>query len=688
MYKKRIGNDIRVLALIRQRIEGVLSPFDMRGRDISVGLVNPRGVEMSVPDFEIAGDDGSILAFNFYGKDQRLVGVYTVVVRENDREIEMRSVDKTASFELVGHSHQEETANEGVISIESLKIEMELAIGTKGDKGDKGDKMTYADLTEADKADLYEGGASLIRPLLDGKQDTISDLETIRSNAQNASDVVSSIVNAGYVFAGVATPITDPGTPNAKVFYIANGKGTYTKFGGLEVTEEDVVVLYYDTAWHKVATGIASNEKLTELSVRVDNVDNTLFYEKDKVVQFVNGLVYAQGLTLFTSSADKVSKPIPLRKGETIKVSTKGDEKWLFSVLVKVSEYFVPAEGARAEQVLAKLSKNSLTEYSYTATEDMFVSCCVLNDATSSINFEDLLPGSKVEDIEKKIEKLSSVKTGVLGDKNVMFFGDSLTSHNTVIGFAKLIAEYYDMPYRRFAYDSDDGNANDVVVDFKSFTNYAKDGTLNHTTTDRHDSVVERVKRHISANTNIDYVLVECCVNDAAPANLNKGEIAPTYTEAFDQSTTIGAIEEVIRYITTLGKPIRLGFFIPWKITWADPTFFDAHIEVFEKWGIPYLDLRRSAGFNIKNCAAHRNLYSLSTDTYDAFDITKTYNLDDKVKYNGSSYKCTANGVVGILPTDSSKWILVSSGTSDGTHLNDLGHKIVTGKIQNFIESL
>ena len=140
MYKKRLGNDIRVLALMRQKIGEVLSPFDMRGRDISVGLVNPRGVEMSVPDFEIAGEDGNLLAFNFYGKDQRLVGVYTVVVRENNREIDMRSVDKTMSFELVEHSYQETTDNEGVITIETLEIEMELAMGVKGDKGDKGEK--------------------------------------------------------------------------------------------------------------------------------------------------------------------------------------------------------------------------------------------------------------------------------------------------------------------------------------------------------------------------------------------------------------------------------------------------------------------------------------------------------------------------------------------------------------------
>lgn len=86
--------------------------------------------------------------------------------------------------------------------------------------------------------------------------------------------ILNSVLNqmvttlgAGYQFAGVATldPATDPGTPDAKVFYIANGKGTYTNFGGLVVTEDDVVVLYWDSSWHKVSTGIASQAKLSEL---------------------------------------------------------------------------------------------------------------------------------------------------------------------------------------------------------------------------------------------------------------------------------------------------------------------------------------------------------------------------------------------------------------------------------------
>lgn len=96
-------------------------------------------------------------------------------------------------------------------------------------------------------------------------------------NQEITGQILNSVLNAmvttlgtGYQFAGVATIATNPGTPDAKVFYIANGKGTYEKFGGLEVTEDDVVVFYWDSSWHKVSTGIASNEKLSELDTQIN----------------------------------------------------------------------------------------------------------------------------------------------------------------------------------------------------------------------------------------------------------------------------------------------------------------------------------------------------------------------------------------------------------------------------------
>lgn len=94
-------------------------------------------------------------------------------------------------------------------------------------------------------------------------------LEKLESSIQSLITNISK--NAS--FAGIATPTTNPGTPDGPVFYIAKGKGTYTNFGGIDVTEDEVVILYYDTIWHKNATGIASNDKLTELESDVDNLN-------------------------------------------------------------------------------------------------------------------------------------------------------------------------------------------------------------------------------------------------------------------------------------------------------------------------------------------------------------------------------------------------------------------------------
>ncbi|MCQ2219807.1 MAG: hypothetical protein MJZ12_00355 [Prevotella sp.] len=101
-------------------------------------------------------------------------------------------------------------------------------------------------------------------------------------NQEITGQILNSVLNqmvttlgAGYQFAGVATTATNPGSPDAKVFYIANGKGTYTNFGGLQVTEDDVVVLYWDSSWHKVSTGIASQEKLSELEGKIFSTEFT-----------------------------------------------------------------------------------------------------------------------------------------------------------------------------------------------------------------------------------------------------------------------------------------------------------------------------------------------------------------------------------------------------------------------------
>ena len=100
---------------------------------------------------------------------------------------------------------------------------------------------------------------------LDTKDDLLKAFTSSGWTKVYANTEINALRNAGYLFAGIATIDTNPEIPDAKVFYIANGKGKYTNFGGINVTEDNVVILYYDNTWHKVATGIASQEKLSEL---------------------------------------------------------------------------------------------------------------------------------------------------------------------------------------------------------------------------------------------------------------------------------------------------------------------------------------------------------------------------------------------------------------------------------------
>ena len=112
---------------------------------------------------------------------------------------------------------------------------------------------------------------------------------------QILNSVLNQMVNtlgAGYQFMGVATP-TNPGTaqsPDYKCFYLATIPGTYTNLGGLVVADGEVAILYWDTAWHKEVTGIASNEKLSELESKVDEINLTsdFGYDGDDALSFVD----------------------------------------------------------------------------------------------------------------------------------------------------------------------------------------------------------------------------------------------------------------------------------------------------------------------------------------------------------------------------------------------------------------
>ena len=189
-----------------------------------------------------------------------------------------------------------------------------------------------------------------------------------------------NILGTGYQFAGVATTATNPGTPDAKVFYIANGKGTYTNFGNLEVTEDEVVVLYWDTAWHKEATGIASQEKLTELDQNIDKLllnGDVIITKLDPSLVWKIGYVGTDGAIVRVQSGTyQFTDPIPVVKGQIVRaIGATGN-----SVNI-ISEY-----NNKIADVTHYLSgeASGQSQIEYTCTDSGYVMLCCNNVGTAT----------------------------------------------------------------------------------------------------------------------------------------------------------------------------------------------------------------------------------------------------------------------------------------------------------------
>lgn len=68
-----------------------------------------------------------------------------------------------------------------------------------------------------------------------------------------------------YQFAGIATPSTNPGTPDQNVFYLASTAGTYSNFGSIVIAENEAAILKYNGTWTKDSSGFATSEKVNQL---------------------------------------------------------------------------------------------------------------------------------------------------------------------------------------------------------------------------------------------------------------------------------------------------------------------------------------------------------------------------------------------------------------------------------------
>lgn len=270
-----------------------------------------------------------------------------------------------------------------------------------------------------------------------------------------------------------------------------------------------------------------------------------------------------------------------------------------------------------------------------------------------------------------------------LSGKRILFFGDSLVAASnaqiTNGGFVKIIADRNSLAYENYYSVKSPTNAQKQSVAVK---NIALDGSTLQERASESYNIVYRVKHWVDAEYS-DIVIIEGGVNDYFHGN--KGSVSNSYTAEYDTATALGGLEEILRYCTNLG--VKVGYLIMHNVNGVPENYFTDMMTACEKWGVPYVDLRKKAGFFMSTQnTVHGELYS--TSVTEEWSATKVYSKDYKIVYEGSTYKSKEGGNVGNVPTNTEYWTLMSRYPFDMTHLNNLGHEVISKKIEAFLKSI
>lgn len=88
-------------------------------------------------------------------------------------------------------------------------------------------------------------------------------------------------------FKGVAQTTTDPGVPDNSEYWIADGAGTYTHFGGLVISGDSAFLVFDGAAWEKIELSTDNNNNsITFTNISADHTFTNVI-PAGKVIQMI-----------------------------------------------------------------------------------------------------------------------------------------------------------------------------------------------------------------------------------------------------------------------------------------------------------------------------------------------------------------------------------------------------------------
>lgn len=229
---------------------------------------------------------------------------------------------------------------------------------------------------------------------------------------------IANTVGDGYVFKGVATAGTSPGTPDANVFYVAPA-GTYTNFGSsYTVPVGSIGVFMYDGSWSHAVVSIEWDFGFSDW-------------------QFVQKFINDGTSTIGTSPKLSPSTSYNTFKVYCPKGATCEMRQLYRSSSNAVYVYVVSLETGLITDRISKGGSAGYYDVSYTATDD----CFVMASSYNGIGTVSVIPDVGIASIAEKhyglVDKLDgyTVKKQVgITDTTQYFAGKAIITDNVAVG--------------------------------------------------------------------------------------------------------------------------------------------------------------------------------------------------------------------------------------------------------------
>lgn len=137
---------------------------------------------------------------------------------------------------------------------------------------------------------------------------------------QNVLKSIVSVIGENATFAGIATPETNPGTPDQNIFYIASSNGVYSNFDGYKLEDEIALFVNKSQSWKHVLCNIYNKDKVKKSAA--NDISNIIYVIGTKTNVYVN----KSGEEVYTSAANRELYEIDLSRipiGTIVKIKYK-----------------------------------------------------------------------------------------------------------------------------------------------------------------------------------------------------------------------------------------------------------------------------------------------------------------------------------------------------------------------------